>query len=143
MFCRTLSAATILVLVFLTGTASSSVSVEKLRCEYRYDPLGIDIVRPRLSWILRSTQSEEKQTAYRVLVASREDFLQEDQGDLWDSGKVTSDSTIHVVYTGQPLKEIEKNVERDKFFDADEAKAFGLVDEVYEKRPETEASSES
>ena len=38
-------------------------------------------------------------------------------------------------YTGQPIEEIEKNVERDKFFSADEAKAFGLVDEVFEKRP--------
>jgi ATP-dependent Clp protease protease subunit len=38
-------------------------------------------------------------------------------------------------YTGQPIEEIEKNVERDKFFSADEAMAFGLVDEVFEKRP--------
>lgn len=38
-------------------------------------------------------------------------------------------------YTGQPIEEIEKAVERDKFFGADEAKAFGLVDEVFEKRP--------
>ena len=38
-------------------------------------------------------------------------------------------------YTGQALDEIERNVERDKFFSADEAKAFGLVDEVFEKRP--------
>jgi ATP-dependent Clp protease protease subunit len=38
-------------------------------------------------------------------------------------------------YTGQPIEEIEKNVERDKFFSADEAKGFGLVDEVFERRP--------
>jgi ATP-dependent Clp protease protease subunit len=38
-------------------------------------------------------------------------------------------------YTGQAIEEIEKNVERDKFFSADEAKAFGLVDEVFDKRP--------
>lgn len=38
-------------------------------------------------------------------------------------------------YTGQPLEEIERNVERDKFFSADEAKAFGLIDEVFERRP--------
>ena len=38
-------------------------------------------------------------------------------------------------YTGQTIGEIEKNVERDKFFSADEAKAFGLVDEVFDKRP--------
>ncbi|MBX3561949.1 MAG: ATP-dependent Clp endopeptidase proteolytic subunit ClpP [Sphingomonas sp.] len=38
-------------------------------------------------------------------------------------------------YTGQTIEEIEKNVERDKFFSAPEAKAFGLVDEVFDKRP--------
>jgi ATP-dependent Clp protease protease subunit len=38
-------------------------------------------------------------------------------------------------YTGQSLEDIERNVERDKFFSADEAKDFGLVDEVFEKRP--------
>ena len=38
-------------------------------------------------------------------------------------------------YTGQKIEDIEKNVERDKFFSADEAKAFGLVDEVFDKRP--------
>ena len=38
-------------------------------------------------------------------------------------------------YTGQELEAIEKNVERDKFFSALEAKDFGLVDEVFEKRP--------
>jgi ATP-dependent Clp protease protease subunit len=38
-------------------------------------------------------------------------------------------------YTGQTIEDIEKNVERDKFFSADEAKAFGLVDEVFDKRP--------
>ena len=38
-------------------------------------------------------------------------------------------------YTGQPIEEIEKAVERDRFFSADEAQAFGLVDEVFEKRP--------
>jgi ATP-dependent Clp protease protease subunit len=38
-------------------------------------------------------------------------------------------------YTGRTLEEIEKNVERDKFFSAMEAKEFGLVDEVFERRP--------
>jgi ATP-dependent Clp protease protease subunit len=38
-------------------------------------------------------------------------------------------------YTGQPIEEIEKAVERDRFFGATEAKAFGLVDQVFEKRP--------
>ena len=38
-------------------------------------------------------------------------------------------------YSGQNIETIEKAVERDKFFSATEAKEFGLVDEVFEKRP--------
>jgi len=38
-------------------------------------------------------------------------------------------------YTGQAIEAIELAVERDKFFGATEAKEFGLVDQVFEKRP--------
>ena len=40
-------------------------------------------------------------------------------------------------HTGQPIDVIERSVERDKIFDANEAKEFGLVDQVMEKRPVT------
>jgi ATP-dependent Clp protease protease subunit len=40
-------------------------------------------------------------------------------------------------YTGQKLEEIEKAMDRDKFLEADEAKAFGIIDEVFDKRPES------
>lgn len=49
---------------------------------------------------------------------------------------------LYVKYTGKPLKDIEKAMDRDTFLEADEAKAFGLVDEVFDKRP-TVAESES
>lgn len=42
---------------------------------------------------------------------------------------------LYAKYTGKPVKEIEKAMDRDTFFEADEAKAFGIVDEVYDKRP--------
>ena len=37
--------------------------------------------------------------------------------------------------TGQPLEKIRNDTERDYFLDADEAKAYGLVDQVISKRP--------
>ena len=37
--------------------------------------------------------------------------------------------------TGQPVEKIEKDVERDYWLDAKEAKEYGLVDEVLERRP--------
>jgi ATP-dependent Clp protease protease subunit len=39
-------------------------------------------------------------------------------------------------HTGQPLPAIEKETDRDRYFGADEAKAFGLVDEVLIKHVE-------
>ena len=38
--------------------------------------------------------------------------------------------------TGQPLERIERDVERDLFFNAQDAKTYGLIDEVLERRPE-------
>ena len=37
--------------------------------------------------------------------------------------------------TGQPLEKIERDTDRDYFLEADEAKAYGLVDQVIAKRP--------
>jgi ATP-dependent Clp protease protease subunit len=42
---------------------------------------------------------------------------------------------LYVKHTGQQLENIERAMERDKFLSADEAKEFGLVDEVFDKRP--------
>jgi ATP-dependent Clp protease protease subunit len=42
---------------------------------------------------------------------------------------------IYVRHTGQVLKEIESAMERDKFMSPDDAKAFGLIDEVVINRP--------
>ena len=42
---------------------------------------------------------------------------------------------ILAMHTGQPLARVEKEVERDRYFDAKESKEFGLVDEVITKAP--------
>ena len=41
---------------------------------------------------------------------------------------------IYVRHTGQPYDRIEKTLDRDFFMTAEEARAFGIVDRVYEKR---------
>jgi ATP-dependent Clp protease protease subunit len=45
---------------------------------------------------------------------------------------------LYVKYTGQPLEAIEKALDRDTFLEADEALKFGIVDKVFETRPESE-----
>src|SRR5271165_7067723 len=47
---------------------------------------------------------------------------------------------IYVYHTGQSLKKIEDALERDKFLTAEQAKEFGLVDKVIDKRPDPAAA---
>lgn len=82
----------------------STVKINKLTCEYKKNPLGIDIVSPRLSWIIETDRRKWLQSAYRVLVASSAENLNNNNGDLWDSGKVASDKTSQIVYQGASLK---------------------------------------
>ena len=49
---------------------------ESLTCEYLENPLGIDVEKPRLSWVLGPGARGQRQTAYRVLVASSPESLQ-------------------------------------------------------------------
>ncbi|MGB0257957.1 MAG: family 78 glycoside hydrolase catalytic domain, partial [Coraliomargarita sp.] len=74
-----------------------------LRCEYLHNPLGIDVVQPRLSWRLEAQERGQKQTAYRILVASSAEQLKQGQGDLWDTGKIQSSQTSQVAYSGKTL----------------------------------------
>jgi ATP-dependent Clp protease protease subunit len=45
-------------------------------------------------------------------------------------------NSLYAKYTGKPIEEIEAAMDRDKFLEADEAKEFGLIDEVFETRPD-------
>jgi alpha-L-rhamnosidase len=73
--------------------------VTNLTCEYRGNPLGIDVFPPRLSWQLASDRRGACQTAYRILAAASEAALS-DGAALWDSGKVQSAQSIQVAYAG-------------------------------------------
>ena len=78
-------------------------TITHLLCEYRTNPLGIDVTSPRLSWQLHADRSSARQTAYRIVAASDPDRLKEGSADLWDSGKVESDQSVHITYAGQRL----------------------------------------
>ncbi|TWT86023.1 Bacterial alpha-L-rhamnosidase [Posidoniimonas polymericola] len=78
--------------------------VDRVTCEYAENPLGVDVPAPRLTWKLESDQRNQRQTAYEVLVASSRALLNQNQGDLWSSGKVASDETVLIPYDGEELE---------------------------------------
>src|SRR5690348_2414771 len=84
--------------ILATPLTLRAASVSELRCENLENPSGIDSTQPRLSWILHSSGRDQLQTAYQVLVASSAKQLDADNGDLWDSGKTSSDQSIQIPY---------------------------------------------
>ncbi|MEX0882100.1 MAG: family 78 glycoside hydrolase catalytic domain, partial [Cyclobacteriaceae bacterium] len=86
-----------------TTFAFSDLQTTYLRCEYRENPFT-DEKHPRLSWILESEVPAQKQTAYRILVASQPELLEEGKADIWDSGKKSSDQTHQIVFAGESLR---------------------------------------
>jgi alpha-L-rhamnosidase len=89
----------------LTGFAfAADIQLQNLRCEMLVNPQGIDVTAPRLSWQLTGSGRNIQQTAYEILVASSVAKLAANQGDLWTSGKVSSNESIMVAYKGKALK---------------------------------------
>ncbi|HEX3626713.1 MAG TPA: family 78 glycoside hydrolase catalytic domain [Verrucomicrobiae bacterium] len=88
--------------------ALQAVGVSNLRCEDLADPVGIDPIQPRLSWILDSSECNQNQAGYEILVATSEKNLARNDGDLWNSGKILSDQSVQVVYAGKPLGSYEQ-----------------------------------
>jgi alpha-L-rhamnosidase len=84
---------------------SASLQPAGLRCEYLQDPLGIDVVKPRLSWSFNpiDTPRGVSQSSYQILVASSRPKIDLNEGDLWDSGRVASDKSVHITYGGTEL----------------------------------------
>ena len=85
------------------GLEASDISAVELKCEYAINPLGIDTSAPRFGWILKSATRGQAQSAYQILVASSAEKLEDDSGDKWDSGKVSSAQSVNVVYKGKAL----------------------------------------
>src|SRR5262245_47250745 len=81
---------------------TTSLTPARLRCEALTDPLGINVVRPRLTWIVESDERGQRQTAFRLLVSSRREDIERGVGTLWDTGKVDTDETA-ALYAGASL----------------------------------------
>lgn len=119
------SAILALLVTALTSSVGSGqpLAVEQLRCEYLENPVGIDVIEPRLTWKLQSNLQNTQQTAYRILVASSLETLANNEGDLWDSGRVPSDESRHITYGGTPLNSRQRCYWKVKVWDNHESES--------------------
>ncbi|TDQ08107.1 family 78 glycoside hydrolase catalytic domain [Pedobacter metabolipauper] len=97
--------APIMIVLFLAISSfafGQGLRIEQSNCEYRVNPEGIDVISPRLSWVMASDLRGDKQTAFQIIVASNLNALKMNKGDIWDSGKQVSTENNRV-YKGQKL----------------------------------------
>ncbi|MCX2678621.1 family 78 glycoside hydrolase catalytic domain [Galbibacter sp. EGI 63066] len=93
----------------------SQIKIDRLLCENRVNPMGIDKIQPKFTWILTSEEKNKTQSAYQIQVSNTADDF--DDGLVWDSEKVNSDRSVHVQYTGSVLKSLEKYYWRVRVWD--------------------------
>ena len=74
------------------------MKLRDLRIEYRRNPVGLDVEKPRFSWKLDSDKQGCMQKAYQVQVMDMQTGV-----SVWDSKKTESDQSVLVEYAGKPL----------------------------------------
>ena len=75
-----------------------------LRTEYMKNPLGLDVDKPRFSWILKSEANNTVQSSYRIIIKE----MRTDGKIVWDSGLIADDQSIHIEYSGEALKPMSR-----------------------------------
>ena len=109
-----------LIVLFLTNACTNEqVLVKELKCEYLTDPLGVDLLNPRLSWKIESATNGQKQTAYQIIVSTNKDSIEADTGNLWDTEMVKLNQSTHIIYGGKELHSGEKVYWKVRVWDMD------------------------
>ena len=88
----------------MTGK-SETLPPTGLMCELMEYPerTVITDASPEFCWIVNSALKDDFQSAYQILIASNMENLNDDRGDIWDTGKIKSTESINVEYKGKPL----------------------------------------
>jgi alpha-L-rhamnosidase len=92
-----------------------TIQITDLKTEYFANPIGIDVLRPRFFWRLEAPRPAARQIAYRIACASTPEKI--GTPDIWDSGRVGSNQTTHIEYSGTELKSRQRVYWRVKIED--------------------------
>jgi alpha-L-rhamnosidase len=107
--------------VTTSAASPSPLSLGHLTVELRTDPLGIDVALPRFAWRLLGEAPVACQTAYRLQARDLDDPAASWDAPTWDTGRVPSSESTHVLYDGPRLLSRQRLEWRVQAWDADQA----------------------
>ena len=87
----------------------SNLKLENLKCEYQINPKGVQKYQPFLSWEIKASAKRNiSQSSYRIIVVESDNVPSKVSDIFWDSGVVSSNQSVNVIYNGKPLKSANK-----------------------------------
>ena len=99
------------------SSSQMAMDFQKLTVNSKDNPKAIESEHPLFSWIINTEGSNKAQSAYHVLVASSEEKLNEADANVWNSGKVNSDTSAFVKYKGEALTAMQTYFWKVKIWD--------------------------
>lgn len=108
-------------LAFSTYAWAYDINVSDLTCEYKQNPVGIDVQIPRLSWKINAKEGIQNVTQkyYQIQVSKTEKGLNNLKNQVWNSGKIQSNQSVHIKYKGEGLAEKQTYYWRVKIWDSE------------------------
>jgi alpha-L-rhamnosidase len=103
--------------IFLAYSTNAQTWVTQLTCDHHKNPLGLENTHPKLSWIIKSKKDGQRQTAYHIIASSSVENLNKNIGDVWNTGKITSDRSILIPYEGKSLTSRDRVYWKVKIWD--------------------------
>ncbi len=87
-----------------------------LTCEYKINPLGIEVAHPRFSWQFIIDGRDQHQSAYEIIVSDNISEISSGKGSQWNSA-IPSTQNTHIEYNGNELQSFTKYFWRVRSFD--------------------------
>ncbi|MFA7493153.1 MAG: family 78 glycoside hydrolase catalytic domain [Proteiniphilum sp.] len=114
-----------LIFTYFAKGESSFFPVD-LKTDHLENPIGIDNSNPRLTWKIEDSREGAWQSAYRVIVSTDSLKIVNQEGDIWDSGKINSDLQL-ITYNGDELEPFTKYYWRVIAWDADREESLSGI----------------
>jgi alpha-L-rhamnosidase len=111
----------LLVLLFIQSLQTKAALPNapiNLRCFDKSNPVGVND-KPYFGWYVTDPDKNEIQSAYQILVASSPEKLKSDNGDVWNSNKVSSRNQNYVFFAGKNLSPATKYYWKVRTWDKD------------------------
>lgn len=99
-----------------TSFAGTGAPVSALKCEHLTNPIGIDALHPRLSWLMTDIKQGAAQSAYRLYIGTDSAGVATGKSVNWKSSKIVSSANL-VTYNGKRLMPFTKYYWRVELWD--------------------------